>query len=544
MTSALKYRSISPTVTSIYDSFRAASPFEPPSPTQLEHGFARRSISHHPPSPSMFHYQLSETRTAPNRPSYDLSTPNSTPRSRPTQLGRQAEQPPSHFHQQAHPVRQSTHPISSSSPPSSRRTNSYPGPRVTIPPRAILQHVPSPIGSPVSPLYQSYRFQPIIEDDDDEATSRGERVPVIVEDNSSAWSPVTTASTASTSHTKRKRPHPRLSILLTPPLSATGSRGATSPPPTPILAVLEEGYHQCLRAVLKQDALVAAVNHTRHLRIASSSLYCPESEPRSQGAYGDVWFGRLDEGFGNTRIVAVKRIRLKPQDGPSNASLLKALLQEAIPWYGLNHQNITPFIGYTFDNGYAALISEWQPHGHIFEYLAKYPRANRLEMIVQTAEGLAYLHDRSPSLIHGDIKPENVLVSKEGVVKLTDFGLSTILHSQSTTLLRTTHSFRGTVHYADPALLDDRPTTKFTDIWALAWLIFGILTLRRPYNGIQPESRVILKIMNYDVPSPNTYSDLPFGDLVWPVLQASWSRSTKDRWSAGFIARYIQQKMK
>ncbi|KAG8973516.1 hypothetical protein FRC05_008687 [Tulasnella sp. 425] len=223
---------------------------------------------------------------------------------------------------------------------------------------------------------------------------------------------------------------------------------------------------------------------------------------------------------------------------------MQALLQEVIPWYGLNHRNITPFIGYTFDNGYAALISEWQDHGHIFEYLSKHPRANRLEMIAQTAEGLAYLHDRNPSLIHGDIKPENILVSKDGVVKVTDFGLSTILQSQSTAYLRTTHSFRGTVHYADPKLLDDHPTTKSTDLWALAWLIFGILTLQRPYNGIQPESRVILRIMNYDVPSQSKYPDLPHGDLIWPVLQASWSRSTKERWSAGFIARYVRWKLK
>ncbi|KAG8989091.1 hypothetical protein FRB90_002403 [Tulasnella sp. 427] len=339
----------------------------------------------------------------------------------------------------------------------------------------------------------------------------------------------------------RPRPHARLSILLTPPLSATSSQGAPSPPPTPIVTVLEEGYHDCLRAVLKQDALVAAVNHTRHLRINSTRLYCPESQARSQGAYGDVWIGRLDETLCDARTVAVKRIRLKPQDGPSSAGLLKALLQEVIPWYGLDHRNITPFIGYTFDSGHAALISEWQDNGHVFEYLAKHPRASRLDLIAQTAEGLAYLHDKSPSLVHGDIKPENVLVSKEGVIKLTDFGLSTILHSQSTTYLRTTYSFRGTVHYADPALLNGQPTTRFTDIWAFAWLAFGILTLRRPYDGVQPESRVILKIMSYDVPHQSKYPSIPYGKTIWPVLQASWSPNPKERWSAGHISRYIRR---
>lgn len=194
--------------------------------------------------------------TEPNRPSSNCSTPNTTPRSRPTRLAPHDGQPPSHFHHQHPPARQRTHPFLSNSPPSSKRMNSYPVPRVTIPSR-ILPHVPSPISTPVSALYQSYQFQPVIEDEDDEATSGGnKRFPVIVEDNSPAVSPVDATFNTSASHLKRKRPHPRLSILLTPPLSATGTHGAASPPPTPILAVLEEGYHQCLRAVLKQDALV------------------------------------------------------------------------------------------------------------------------------------------------------------------------------------------------------------------------------------------------------------------------------------------------
>ncbi|KIO25926.1 hypothetical protein M407DRAFT_50721, partial [Tulasnella calospora MUT 4182] len=128
-------------------------------------------------------------------------------------------------------------------------------------------------------------------------------------------------------------------------------------------------------------------------------------------------------------------------------------LREVVPWYELDHPNITPFIGYTFDGRSARMLSKWQEGGNVREYMQRYP-ANGLRIAHQVASGLAYLHSRNPPIVHGDIKPENVLVSKEGVVKLTDFGLSTILHSQSTTLLRTTHSFRGTVHYADPALLD------------------------------------------------------------------------------------------
>ncbi|KAG8989090.1 hypothetical protein FRB90_002402, partial [Tulasnella sp. 427] len=252
-------------------------------------------------------------------------------------------------------------------------------------------------------MNQSYPFKPIIEDDDD--TTSDQRILIqeaqtsesVVDLSPATRSPPTRATATSSPvrspRTRKPQNHPRLSILLTPPLLATGSREASSRPSSPILAVLEEGYNSCLRAVLRQDALVAAVNRTSNLRISSKRLYYPESLPRSQGAYGDVWIGRLDEKLGETRIVAVKRIRLKPQDGGSNAGLLKSLLQEVIPWYDLSHRNITPFIGYTFDGNDAAMISEWQDNGHIFEYLAKHPRAKRLRMafleveVVSDAEG-------------------------------------------------------------------------------------------------------------------------------------------------------------
>ncbi|KAG8973515.1 hypothetical protein FRC05_008686, partial [Tulasnella sp. 425] len=317
---------ISPSVTSIYD-YRLALHLESPSPSQPEHRLARCCTPYHPPSPNVHSYELYNAQALSSRLNDNLTSSNTTsrPLAGPTQAPGQAGRLRSHPYQSAPSINSSPRSIPSVfSSNSSRRTQPYPGCRVTIPTRATtLQHVPSPIGSPVSPLNQSYQFKPFVEDDDDETTSGSDkRISVFPTHNPSTFSRGTTSS-PSAPRTKRTRPHPRLSIFLTPPLQATGSPGASSPPPTPILAVLEEGYHDCLRAVLKQDALVAAVNHTKHLRIASDRLYCSESQPRSQGAYGDVWLGRLDDGSGNPRVVAVKRIRLKPQDGPSNAGLLK-----------------------------------------------------------------------------------------------------------------------------------------------------------------------------------------------------------------------------
>lgn len=163
-------------------------------------------------------------------------------------------------------------------------------------------------------------------------------------------------------------------------------------------------------------------------------------------------------------------------------------------------------------------------------------------------------------------------MSQEGIVKLTDFGISTFLSNHLAFDLRTALPFRGTLRYADPVLLGDNPKpTTYTDLWAFAWLVFGvrvlsslclgvfardyftlfqILTGRRPYHHIQSELRVNLAIMQYDVPCSGNHPDiscnkdhpsLPYGDIVWPVLRASWSRSNLLRWPASCIADHIRE---
>ncbi|KIO24540.1 hypothetical protein M407DRAFT_99669 [Tulasnella calospora MUT 4182] len=295
---------------------------------------------------------------------------------------------------------------------------------------------------------------------------------------------------------------------------------------------------------MKRDALLATVNYTQHLRIPATRLHYPESEPRASGACGEVWYGYLVESDG-LHPVDIKRIRPRVEDGSSSYGLLKDLLGEVMPWHQLNHRNISRFIGFTFDNDQATLVSEWQHHGNIMNFLRGYPDVNRLEMIAQVAEALAYLHERSCPLIHGDMKPENVLVSREGIVKLTDFGISTFLSQHPASPdLRTAHPFRGTLRYADPVLLGDNPKpTVFTDLWAFGWLIFGILTGLRPYHHIQSEHTVNLAIMQYDVPCSSDHPILPYGDIIWPILRASWSRSNSMRWPASCIASHIRQNL-
>jgi len=287
-------------------------------------------------------------------------------------------------------------------------------------------------------------------------------------------------------------------------------------------------------------ALVSAVHRTEHVRIDPNRVIYVEDHPRSRGSYGEVYYCLLD----GMREVAVKKVQLKPQDEPSSERLLRHLLREVIPWYDLKHPNISPFIGYIFTHESARMISEWQPYGDVLKYLRVVPSANRMKLIREAAEGLSYLHSRSPSVIHGDLKPENVLVGADGVARLTDFGLSIVLEDTLFRGLRSSSNFRGTVMYADPALLRDQPKTVYTDLWAFGWLAYELITSRQPYQHLrlQKDLSIFMAVYERKLPSPETESiNSPYSDIVWPLLQACWSPNNEDRWSAAYIAWYLRK---
>ncbi|KIO24141.1 hypothetical protein M407DRAFT_213258, partial [Tulasnella calospora MUT 4182] len=97
--------------------------------------------------------------------------------------------------------------------------------------------------------------------------------------------------------------------------------------------------------------------------------------------------------------------------------------REVFIWTRLNHQNIHPILGFRSQPS-AHLISNWCYHGNLAEYLRCNPQFSRLEKLLQTSRGLAYLHSQSPPICHANIKPENILVNDRCEAALTDFGLS------------------------------------------------------------------------------------------------------------------------
>ncbi|KAJ6516350.1 kinase-like domain-containing protein, partial [Mycena sanguinolenta] len=170
------------------------------------------------------------------------------------------------------------------------------------------------------------------------------------------------------------------------------------------------------------------------------------------GGFGDIWKGSI-----GGQTVAVKSMR-QFKDDEVNVSI-KTLGREALIWRQLSHPNLLPFFGMYVLEHRLCLISPWMDNGNLKEFLKNDPSGvNRVSLMVDVARGLEYLH--SQDVVHGDLKPVNILVTPSGGACISDFGLSTIVDELSLKMSFSSRSGRaGTVRYQAPELLKNECPT-------------------------------------------------------------------------------------
>ncbi|KAF8682649.1 Protein tyrosine kinase [Rhizoctonia solani] len=142
-------------------------------------------------------------------------------------------------------------------------------------------------------------------------------------------------------------------------------------------------------------------------------------EPVASGGAADVYTGWLYTG----QRVGVKCIRMtNAAISDEGRSKRKASIVSYTPF--CRHPNVLELIGITQYRNRIAMVSPWMENGDLRSFLHSYPDADRYELCAQMADGVAYLH--SQNIVHGDIKGANVLISKEFVLKIADFGTSAL----------------------------------------------------------------------------------------------------------------------
>ncbi|KZT39863.1 kinase-like protein [Sistotremastrum suecicum HHB10207 ss-3] len=290
-----------------------------------------------------------------------------------------------------------------------------------------------------------------------------------------------------------------------------------------------------------QESLWRSINENPpELKGVTKESRNPVATTNFSEVYRGSWLPPDRGVFGTRMLVAIKVIRTIP--GASAArqeQTLRQLKREITLQERLKHENILPFLGVSMDFGdLPSPISEWMANGTVLQYLKKNPQASRLDFLKGIARGMRFLHQptpHKPSIVHGDLKGSNILVTNWGAPCLADFGLSRV-YDPATFWNTATESVNGTTRWMSPELLsasnDRKSLTIASDIYAYGITAWEIVTGKLPYHDLI-DTKVILEVTKGLRPTrPRDISD-----ALWNVMQQCWDVDVKVRPSMGSVLR-------
>ncbi|KAF9644872.1 kinase-like protein [Thelephora ganbajun] len=290
---------------------------------------------------------------------------------------------------------------------------------------------------------------------------------------------------------------------------------------------------KCLRFLCKICGCQSLL--PRSLVITAS--YDRTGVPLGHGGCADVWKGRSQG-----RDVAIKVLKMYQC---SNHEQIRKFCKEVLMWKALRHPNVLPLLGVMMINTQFAMVSEWMVNGNIKEFVKAHTSADRLELLLDVARGLDYLHGQE--MIHGDLKGANILIDSEGHARIADFGLLTMI-SDSTNLISSISRVEGgTTQWMSPELLDperfgldDSRPTEESDCYALGMVVYEVLSGHSPFPGCK-DPVVIRKVMDGERPErPQAIQGTWFTDGLWEMLERCWEPRPDDRPSLKTIFQSLE----
>jgi eukaryotic-like serine/threonine-protein kinase len=197
------------------------------------------------------------------------------------------------------------------------------------------------------------------------------------------------------------------------------------------------------------------------------------------------------------RDVAVKILR--PEYG-ADPDFIDRFRHEAQSAASLNHPGIVAVYDYGTDPAGPFIVMELvegEDLATIVRRTGALPPRAAARLVAQSARAIAAAHDRG--FVHRDVKPGNILVTREGRVKVTDFGIARALSESALTLPGTT---LGSVHYFSPEQARGEMATPASDIYSLGIVLYELLTGRRPWTG-DTAAAIATARLTGAVPSPS-----------------------------------------
>ncbi len=224
------------------------------------------------------------------------------------------------------------------------------------------------------------------------------------------------------------------------------------------------------------------------------------------------------------RNVAVKVLR---GDLANDEKFVRRFQREALAASSLSNPNIVEVYDVGEDNGEYYIVMEYIEGKHLKDLLKKRGSltvSEAVDIVLQITDGLSVAHDSY--IIHRDIKPQNIMILENGLVKITDFGIAMAINS---TQLTQTNSVMGSVHYLPPEQASGKGATLQSDIYSIGILFYELLTGKLPFKG---ENAVEIALKHLKEPLPSIRDELPnIPQSVENIIIKATAKNPKNRYA-------------
>ena len=197
------------------------------------------------------------------------------------------------------------------------------------------------------------------------------------------------------------------------------------------------------------------------------------------------------------RFVAIKVLKAEFSEDINFVTKFRSEAQAAA---GLEHPNIVNIYDVGSENGLHYIVMEYVEGITLKTYIEKKGQLSFKEAVsiaIQVGRGIEAAHNKN--IVHRDIKPQNIIISKDGKVKVTDFGIAKAATSNTIT-----SNVMGSVHYTSPEQARGGYSDEKSDIYSLGITMFEMLTGRVPFNG-ETTVAIAIKHIQEEMPSPKEF---------------------------------------